>query len=81
MQLLSAHELKAADKSGTSDPYVVFTVNGEKVYRSEMIRKTLNPTWTGERFSVPIVTFFKNNVLFVLIFVIYSNRELLPVFV
>lgn len=46
----------AADKTGTSDPYVVFTVNGERVHKSDTIRKTLNPKWQRERFTVPIVS-------------------------
>jgi Ca2+-dependent lipid-binding protein len=46
----------AADKTGTSDPYVVFTVNGEKVYKSNVIKKELNPNWTDEKFNVPIVS-------------------------
>ncbi|KAI8987617.1 C2 domain-containing protein [Mycotypha africana] len=54
VDLLSAKNLMAADKSGTSDPYVVFTVNGEKVHKSETIKKTLNPKWRNERFTVPI---------------------------
>ncbi|KAI8367199.1 C2 domain-containing protein [Choanephora cucurbitarum] len=54
VELVSAKNLMAADKSGTSDPYVVFNVNGEKVHKSDTIKKTLNPKWTNERFSVPI---------------------------
>ncbi|KAI8090290.1 C2 domain-containing protein [Gilbertella persicaria] len=54
VDLVSARNLMAADKTGTSDPYVVFNVNGEKVHKSEVIRKTLNPKWSHERFSVPI---------------------------
>lgn len=56
MDLVSAKDLMAADKTGTSDPYVVFTVNGERVYKSDTIRKTLNPKWQRERFTVPIVS-------------------------
>ncbi|KAI9485598.1 MAG: C2 domain-containing protein [Benjaminiella poitrasii] len=54
VNLVSARNLMAADKTGTSDPYVVFNVNGERVYKSETIRKTLNPKWHNERFTVPI---------------------------
>ncbi|KAI8880983.1 hypothetical protein K501DRAFT_253973 [Backusella circina FSU 941] len=54
VQLVHARNLMAADKTGTSDPYVVFTVNGEKVYKSNVIKKELNPNWTGETFKVPI---------------------------
>ncbi|KAF7723819.1 hypothetical protein EC973_001603 [Apophysomyces ossiformis] len=52
--LLQAENLKAADKSGTSDPYVVFTVNGTVVFKSEIIKKTLNPVWKKMNFTVPI---------------------------
>ncbi|ORX59741.1 hypothetical protein DM01DRAFT_1333202 [Hesseltinella vesiculosa] len=52
--LIKATNLKAADKSGTSDPYVIFTVNGERLHKSAMIKKTLNPVWKNEVFSVPI---------------------------
>lgn len=56
VDLVSACDLMAADKSGTSDPYVIFNVNGEKLYKSETIKKTLNPKWTREHFQVPIVS-------------------------
>ncbi|KAG0166021.1 hypothetical protein DFQ30_007676 [Apophysomyces sp. BC1015] len=52
--LLSAEHLKAADKSGTSDPYVVFTVNGTVMFKSEVIKKTLSPVWRNMQFTVPI---------------------------
>ncbi|KAI8364384.1 C2 domain-containing protein [Blakeslea trispora] len=54
VELVSAQNLMAADKSGTSDPYVVFNVNGDKVFKSDTIKKTLNPKWTHQRFSVPV---------------------------
>lgn len=56
VDLVGAQNLMAADKTGTSDPYVVFNVNGERVHKSEVIRKTCNPKWTRERFTVPIVS-------------------------
>ncbi|KAI9266500.1 C2 domain-containing protein [Phascolomyces articulosus] len=52
--LIRGVDLKAADKSGTSDPYVVFTVNGDRVHKSAVVKKTLNPTWKNEQFTVPI---------------------------
>jgi hypothetical protein len=58
VDLVSARNLMAADKTGTSDPYVVFTVNGERVHKSDTIKKTLNPNWQNERFTVPIVSIF-----------------------
>ncbi|ORZ18645.1 C2 domain-containing protein [Absidia repens] len=54
VSLLSAQNLLAADKTGTSDPYVVFTVNGERLFKSTVVKKTLNPEWKNETFTVPI---------------------------
>jgi Ca2+-dependent lipid-binding protein len=46
----------AADKTGTSDPYVVFTVNGERLFKSTVVKKTLDPVWKNESFVVAIVS-------------------------
>ena len=54
--VISASGLKAADKSGTSDPFAIFSVNGEKVYKTETYKKQLNPTFKNEVFTVPIVS-------------------------
>ncbi|KAI9469131.1 MAG: hypothetical protein EXX96DRAFT_492606 [Benjaminiella poitrasii] len=54
--LLKAKDLKAVDKSGTSDPYVVFTVNGDVAYKSPVVKKNCNPTWKNEKFEVPIIS-------------------------
>lgn len=74
MDLLSARDLMAADKTGTSDPYVVFTVNGERLYKSDVIKKALNPKWNRARFTAPIVcilcTFH-----FMRLIVFISNQE------
>ena len=43
--MLNAKGLAAADRSGKSDPYVVFTLNGQKVFKSETKKKTLSPVW------------------------------------
>ncbi|KAH8928049.1 hypothetical protein BT69DRAFT_651519 [Atractiella rhizophila] len=43
--LLDGKNLPAMDRNGKSDPYAVFTLNGEKVFRSEVQKKTLNPVW------------------------------------
>ncbi|KAK7204282.1 C2 domain-containing protein [Myxozyma melibiosi] len=52
--LVDATNLPAADRRGKSDPYCVFEMNGEKVYKSQVIKKTLNPSY-NESFecSVP----------------------------
>ncbi|KAI8643675.1 C2 domain-containing protein [Parasitella parasitica] len=54
--LLNAKDLKAVDKSGTSDPYVRFTINGEIVHKSATIKKNCNPVWKNEVFQVPIIS-------------------------
>ncbi|CAO3634755.1 unnamed protein product [Cunninghamella echinulata] len=54
--LLDAKDLMAADKSGTSDPYVVFIVNGEPVYKSPVVKKTLNPIWKDVQFTQQIIS-------------------------
>ncbi|KAJ2559676.1 Tricalbin-2 [Coemansia sp. RSA 1933] len=48
LRVTSASSLPAADKSGTSDPYVVARVDGIKVWESETIKKTLNPRWNEQ---------------------------------
>lgn len=41
---------------GKSDPYAVFTLNGQKVFKSQTKKKTLNPDW-GEAFNISVVCF------------------------
>lgn len=53
---VSASGLKAADKSGTSDPYCVFTINGEKVHKTEIYKKQLNPVFKNESFVAPVIS-------------------------
>ncbi|KAI8320523.1 hypothetical protein GQ54DRAFT_246452, partial [Martensiomyces pterosporus] len=48
LRIASASNLPAADKSGTSDPYVVASLSGVKVWKSEAIKKTLNPRWNQQ---------------------------------
>ncbi|KAK9367396.1 C2 domain-containing protein [Lipomyces kononenkoae] len=53
VKVIDATHLPAADRSGKSDPYCVFEYNGAKVYKTKIVKKTLNPVW-GEQFEVPI---------------------------
>lgn len=55
VNLIRANNLIAADRGGASDPYFVFKINGKEVYKSEVIKKTLNPEY-NETFVVPIVS-------------------------
>ncbi|KAI8337582.1 C2 domain-containing protein [Chlamydoabsidia padenii] len=56
VSLLDGHKLMAVDKSGTSDPYVIFTINGERVHKSPVVKKNNNPTWKNVQFTVPILS-------------------------
>lgn len=61
--LLSANNLKAVDKSGTSDPFVKFTINGDVVYKSAVIKKTCQPVWKNEKFEIPIVSSIRKSIV------------------
>ena len=54
--LLRAKQLRAADKSGTSDPYVRFIIDGDVVHKSSVVKKNCNPVWEDEKFEVPIMS-------------------------
>ncbi|KAG5353458.1 hypothetical protein C0989_006615 [Termitomyces sp. Mn162] len=53
VELLDAHKLHAADRGGKSDPYAVFTLSGDRVYKSQVKKKTLSPEW-NENFDVEV---------------------------
>ncbi|KAG4097946.1 hypothetical protein H8356DRAFT_940322 [Neocallimastix lanati (nom. inval.)] len=46
-------EVDAMDSSGTSDPFVIFKLNGNEIYKTKEQKKTLKPIW-NERFDVNI---------------------------
>ena len=51
---MDGHGIRGVDRGGKSDPYVVFELNGQKVYKSQTKKKTLNPEWS-ETFTVQVV--------------------------
>lgn len=53
LDVISADNIPSHDRNGKSDPFVVVKVDGEKVYKSETIKKTLSPVW-NEKTRVPI---------------------------
>jgi hypothetical protein len=53
VELVEGKSLPAADRSGYSDPYCVFSLNDEKVFKSKTVKKTLNPSF-DEKFEVSI---------------------------
>ncbi|CAE7115005.1 unnamed protein product [Rhizoctonia solani] len=53
VELVDGREIAGADRSGKSDPFVVFSLNGSKVFKSQTKKKTLTPEW-AESFDVSI---------------------------
>lgn len=53
VDLLDGKGLPSADRNGKSDPYCVFELNGERVYKSEICKKTLAPVW-NEKFEMHV---------------------------
>ncbi|ORX61723.1 hypothetical protein DM01DRAFT_32143 [Hesseltinella vesiculosa] len=53
---ISATNLRSADRNGKSDPYVVFLLDGKKMFKTETYKKTLNPKFDSkkETFVVPV---------------------------
>ncbi|KAF5109968.1 hypothetical protein DV453_001259 [Geotrichum candidum] len=54
-EIIKAENVPAADRSGYSDPYAVVQLNGEKVFKTKTVKKTLNPVW-NEQFSIEILS-------------------------
>ncbi|CAL1696266.1 unnamed protein product [Somion occarium] len=53
VDLLKGEDIHALDRGGKSDPFAVFQLNGQKVYKSQTKKKTLNPEW-NENFNVQV---------------------------
>ncbi|KAJ3286488.1 hypothetical protein HK104_009001 [Borealophlyctis nickersoniae] len=54
--IAGARNLKAVDSGGTSDPFVKATIllhgKGKSLHKTSVIKKSLNPTWNRESFSL-----------------------------
>ena len=50
IEIVSCRDLLAADKSGTSDPYVKISLGKKELHRTKHVLKTLNPSFT-EKFN------------------------------
>jgi Ca2+-dependent lipid-binding protein len=53
--VLEGRDLIAADRGGTSDPYLVISIpeHPAKTWKTGVVKKTLNPVW-NEVFSIPV---------------------------
>jgi len=49
VDLLEGSGLKSADRNGKVDPYCSFSLNGTKVHKSSVQKKTLTPKWNEVR--------------------------------
>ncbi|CAG8462226.1 10353_t:CDS:10, partial [Cetraspora pellucida] len=54
--VISAEKLPAADRSGTSDPFAYIYLNEEKVHKTKHVRKTLDPVFENEEFTVNVLS-------------------------
>ncbi|KAH7915157.1 C2 domain-containing protein [Hygrophoropsis aurantiaca] len=55
VELIEGKDIRAADRGGKSDPFAVFSLNGQKVFKSQTKKKTLNPDWQ-EDFPVNVTS-------------------------
>ncbi|CAE6534959.1 unnamed protein product [Rhizoctonia solani] len=53
VELIDGRELHAADRNGKSDPFVIFSLNGSRGFKSQVKKKTLTPEW-NEAFEIPV---------------------------
>lgn len=53
LDILDGAELPSADRNGKSDPYCKFELNGQEVFKSKVVKKTLSPAW-NEFFEVNV---------------------------
>jgi Ca2+-dependent lipid-binding protein len=69
--IVEAKELTPADKRGTSDPFIkVYKVGTSKnsIFKTKVVKKTLNPVWKDEIFNVSpsnslkLIVMDKNNI-------------------
>jgi Ca2+-dependent lipid-binding protein len=59
VSLADGHGIRGVDRGGKSDPFCVFSLNGQKVFKSQTKKKTLNPVW-NEEFTVGVVRILRS---------------------
>ena len=63
LNIISGSGLLSADRNGKSDPFVEIYVNRQKVFKSKIIKKTLDPVW-NEKTSIRIPSLSRTELLF-----------------
>ena len=53
VDILDGVDLPSADRNGKSDPYCKFELNGEEVFKTKVVKKTLAPVW-NESFEIDV---------------------------
>ncbi|KAF8807280.1 transmembrane protein [Phlegmacium glaucopus] len=53
VELLDGREIRGVDRGGKSDPFAVFELNGQRVFKSQTRKKTTSPDW-NEHFEVNV---------------------------
>ncbi|KAJ6575507.1 C2 domain-containing protein [Mycena sp. CBHHK59/15] len=53
VDLLDGSDIRGVDRGGKSDPFAMFSLNGQKVHKSQTKKKTLTPSW-NENFTVQV---------------------------
>ncbi|KAH8120625.1 tricalbin [Phellopilus nigrolimitatus] len=53
LDLIDGHQIRGVDRGGKSDPFVVFTLNDQKVFKSQTKKKTVTPEW-NESFQLQV---------------------------
>ncbi|KDQ54885.1 hypothetical protein JAAARDRAFT_37997 [Jaapia argillacea MUCL 33604] len=51
--LIDGYDIQGVDRGGKSDPFAVFTLNGQRAWKSQTKKKTLTPEW-NETFSLQV---------------------------
>lgn len=60
VDIVKCTDLEAIDRSGTSDPYVVAYLDDSKAYKTQILKKNLNPVF-NESFSIPVYSRRRTN--------------------
>ena len=63
LNLVSGSHLLSADRNGKSDPFVEVYVNNKRMFKSKIIKKTLDPVW-NEQVNVPIKSMSRSELVF-----------------